>query len=436
MRDGRAKNLKMSRIAERHQDKGSSSAATWARLRALAGECSINLGQGFPDFTPIPSALSAAQAALGEPSNNQYSPMGGIDSLKSALAGFYFREDGLPPTYQISVTTSGTEAVFASMQALVNPGDRVLLFEPCFPWYASSIKLAGGIPVAVELHAPAFSLVDPRTLESIAAALDVDDQEIPRVVIVCNPGNPTGRVLSTEESQLVAKIAVEHDMVLVSDEVYEAVIFPPPSQGSRLNAKALCILDRLEVRKGLSFTDHVPLRTLDGLSDRTLTIGSSSKLLSLTGWRVGWVVGPEDIVTAVRSSCGYSTYCAPTPLQHACAEVIASSNATGDRTFGGVGALFADNWLRLAVALEECIPGALVTRSEGGYFLCVDISRVSDGMDDLEFVQRLVARCGIAALPLRLFYNDASRPRKLVRFAVCKKRETIDQAVAALSRWL
>ena len=393
----------------------------------------MNLGQGFPDFTPIPEALSAAQAAIGENAKcNQYAPMGGIDSLKDALAEMYYPKHGLPSSSQISVTTSGTEAVFAAMQALVNPGDHVLLFEPCFPWYASSIKLAGGIPVSVELQAPLFSLLDPRTQESVAAVLGLDEPEKPRVLILCNPGNPTGRILSAEERQFVAKIVVQHDMVLVSDEVYEAVVFPPPRQDS-LSAKALGIRERL----GMSCADiaHVPLRTLEGLLDRTLTIGSSSKLLSVTGWRVGWVVGPTDIVTAVRSSCGYSTYCAPTPLQHACARVIANANATGDHSFGGVGALFADNWFKLAVALEESIPGVFVTRSEGGYFLCADISGVAGGMDDLEFVQELVKKCGIAALPLRLFYNDASVPRTLVRFAVCKKRETIDQAIAALDGW-
>ena len=165
--------MEQSRIARRHrQDGESSSASTWAELRKLADNCAINLGQGFPDFCPVPAAIEAACESLRESvSNNQYAPMGGIDLLKNALAGMYFRDCAIPPSLQISVTSSGTEAIYAAMQSLVNPGDHVLLFEPCFPWYVSAIKLAGGTPVVVELHSPTFSLLDPRTLEDARTAV-------------------------------------------------------------------------------------------------------------------------------------------------------------------------------------------------------------------------------------------------------------------------
>ena len=419
-----------SRIARRHLEDSSSSADTWAELRALAGKCHLNLGQGFPDFIALPQALDAAKESIYESvENNQYGPMGGIQPLKEALANMYSRRSHVcVDTTHISITTSGTEAIYCAMQALVNPGDRVLVFEPCFPWYTHSIKQAGGIMTPVELYPPQFSLLDSRVQQQIAAVFNDGADRTPTVMILCNPGNPTGHVLSEQELAFAANLVIQHNMVCVSDEVYEAVIFP--SERDCFCPRAREILDRLEILH----SHHVSMRSVDRMAAQTLSIGSASKLLSLTGWRVGWVVGPPDIVKAVRASSGYSTYCAPTPLQHACSKILNDANSSNDFSFGGVGSIFASNWLRLAVALEENIPGARVCSSQGGYFLCLDISGIL-GMDDLSFVQRLVDKCGIAALPLRLFYSDSSIPRQLVRFAVCKKSETITDAILALQQW-
>ena len=390
------------RVSQRCAQSGGSAEA-WAALRALAEQASVNLGQGFPDFVALPRAVEAAREALLEPQLNQYAPMGGAPRLKAALGRLY--GDEFDPDTEITVTTSGTEAVYACMQAIVNPGDRVVVFEPAFPWYVPAIKMAGGVPVTIELIAPEFSVLAPTTraaLETIFAA-----SPPPKAIVVCSPQNPTGHCCSREELEFLSALTSGAGTVCIADEVYEGCRFG--------GAPHLCAVD------------------VAGMRDRTVTIGSASKLLGMTGWRVGWVRGPADLVKAVRSVAGYTSFSAPTPLQQACAVVIEEALENGDRSFGGGGVLFEANWQALATALETHVPSTRACPSDGGYFLTLDIS--NQPLDDMQFVTKLVEDCGIAALPMRLFYSDSSVPRKLVRFAICKRAETIQATVAALAQW-
>ena len=188
-----------------------------------------------------------------------------------------------------------------------------------------------------------------------------------------------------------------------------------------------------EGNKGISF-GFLSTRNVPEIASRTLTIGSASKLLSLTGWRIGWVTGPKDLVAAVRLVSGYATFCAPTPLQEACATAIAAAAAPGgDPTFGGVARLFEANWNLLAKALVDTVEGLTVCECEGGYFLVADVAAC--GLQDMAFLDLLSSHCGIAGMPMSLFYGDPTQPCTLVRFAICKKTETIQAAVDALKKW-
>ena len=399
------------RIARRFQQTGPSSAETWATLRALAAQPNIiNLGQGFPDFIPLPEAVAFAKAALDQTHLNQYAAMGGLSRLKQALSNFYgptpsrmhsIKEPTLfDPTTEITVTTSGTEAVYSTMQALINPGDTVVVFEPSFPWYIPAIRLAGGTPICIELHAPHFSLLHEQTLASLHSSFVSTPP--PKLVILNTPHNPTGHVITNEELDVIEELCVQSNCLILSDEVYEKCMW---------EENVLC-----SVR-------HRPR-----LAAQTITMGSASKLLSMTGWRVGWVTGPADLVRAIKMSSGYTTFAAPTPLQDACAAVLEKALATQNVTFGGVARLFAANFKKLKSALEGI--GVTVCASQGGYFLTCDVS--ATGLNDMEFVEHLIQTCQVAALPMRLFYSDPTVARKLVRFAICKKAETIDATVAAI----
>jgi len=403
------------RVAKRFRQTGPSSAEAWAKLRALAGQPGIiNLGQGFPDFIPMPEAIDFAKQAMDKPELNQYASMGGSIRLKKALSAYYGKAPSrdavgsgsaavsLPfdPNTEITVTTSGTEAVYCIFQALVNPGDTVVVMEPSFPWYSPAIKLAGGIPLTIELQPPTFSILHHDTLRKLRS---VFDSCRPKIIVVNTPHNPTGHVMTAEELDEIEALCLKYKTIIVSDEVYERCIF----DGHRLES----------------------VRHRRHLASNTLTIGSSSKLLSMTGWRVGWVLGNAEFIRAIKVSSGYTTFCAPTPFQDACAAILETSMKTRDWSFGNVSSLFSINFQRLKDALESI--GLIVCAAEGGYFLTADVT--STQMTDMEFVEHLAETCKIAALPMRLFYQDPPKNgRALVRFAVCKKEQTILKTVDAL----
>jgi aspartate/methionine/tyrosine aminotransferase len=409
------------RIANRFQQTGPSSAEIWAKLRAFAGQPGIiNLGQGFPDFTALPEAIDHAKKALDTVSLNQYASMGGALRLKSALSNFYGQAPPrnattkdtttddrtfFNPNTEITVTTSGTEAVYCTMQAIVNPGDQVIVFEPSFPWYVPAIKLAGGIPICIELQPPHFSLLQEETLATLLSHFNKADGSVtPKLIVLNSPHNPTGHIITNEELDIIEELCLKHECLVVSDEVYER-----------------CVFDGHEMSS---------IRNRQNMASKTITIGSASKLLSMTGWRIGWCVGPADIICAIKVSSGYTTFAAPTPLQDACAAVLETAIKDQNLTFGNVASLFFNNFCKLKTCLENVI-NLVVCECQGGYFLTADVS--STGMNDLIFVEHLVQSCKVAALPMRLFYSDPSEPRNLVRFAICKKMETIDATINAIT---
>jgi aspartate/methionine/tyrosine aminotransferase len=337
---------------------------------------------------------------------SQYSPMRGNERLRKAIVDLrktMYGETILDE--QVCVVCSATEGIYATMQAFVNPGDEVILFEPFFPWYLPAVRMAGGTPIVVELKAPDF--------EIRKEDLDHAFTEKTKAVIFNTPHNPTGHVATREEMNLLASYCEKFDTICISDEVYE-----------------VCSFDSKK-RPHLTMSAHS-----DEMSKRTVCLASSSKLLSVTGYRVGWITGPVDLMKAVSCIHSYVTFCAPTPLQVGIAAGIESAlsgskNARDvEIALGDLGTVFGRNWKRLASSMEKV--GIEVCPSSGGYFLVADVSK--SGMNDFEFCEWLIKNHEIVAVPLSLFYADSTKSRSLVRFAVCKTESFIENAAAAFEK--
>jgi len=377
----------------------------WPKTSALGQqEGIVNLGQGFPDFDPPATALRGAREALGNAKMNQYSPVGGIPKLKEAIsrlnARLYPNSPKVDATAGVCVTCSGTEGLYSAMQAFLNEGDEVIVLEPCFPWYQPCIRLAGGVPVPIELSPPSFTFPSAAELRKKVSART-------KMVIVNTPHNPTGHVVAKEELEGIAEVCRQEDLLCLADEVYEACVYP----GSGMQ--------------------HHRIVDLPGMAERTLTIAGASKLLSLTGWRVGWVTGDPGLIQALRTVQSYMSFSAPHPLQFGCAAAIeAALEPGGDITFGGLGARFEKAWETLAAALRR--QGAQVCPAEGGYFLVADVA--GSGMDDWDYVQWLAKERKVAAIPMKMFYSDTDKRRTLVRFAVCKNQDVIEEAARRLEK--
>eukprot|EP01059_Diplonema_ambulator_P032608 TRINITY_DN6476_c0_g1_i2.p1 TRINITY_DN6476_c0_g1~~TRINITY_DN6476_c0_g1_i2.p1 ORF type:complete len:399 (+),score=106.34 TRINITY_DN6476_c0_g1_i2:64-1260(+) len=379
------------------KESGGVGAKLWPEMLALcSGEGVVNLGQGYPDHPGHKFALDAAHRALDNPKVNQYSGIGGLPELNNAVADYYqhvYKGDRLDPMKEVCILTSATEGLLASTMGLVNEGDEVVIFEPFFPWYLPSVRMAGGVPKVVELKPPSFEILE-EDLERVFSPKT-------KMVLINSPHNPTGHCLSRRELELVAKYCLKHDVICVSDEVYEAQVF-----------------------RG---TDHVRIADLDGMRDRTVTISGSSKMLSLTGWRIGWAYGPEDLVAAIRTVHSFATYCAPAPFQKAVAETLQDCIQTG-YDFSDIADLYKGNWELLASALTKM--GATVCPAQGGYFLIADIAY--SGMSDIEFVRWFAREKKVGAVPLGMFFSPAPDGgltyRTLVRFAICKERSYIEKA--------
>jgi N-succinyldiaminopimelate aminotransferase len=366
----------------------------FAEMSALALETeSVNLGQGFPDVDGPREIIEVAVSAMRN-GRNQYAPGMGVPELRTAIAEHQKRFYGLPvdPDREVLVTTGATEAVAAALLALVDPGDEVLALEPYYDSYVACIAMAGGVRVPLTLRPPDFRL----DVDALRAA--VTDRT--RVMLVNTPHNPTGTVLADDELRAVAQVAVEHDLVVVTDEVYEHLTFD-----------------------GLA---HRPLATYPGMWERTATISSAGKTFSLTGWKVGWVTGPEELVRTVMMAKQFMTYTSGAPLQPA----IAAALALGDDFYAGVSAALQAKRDRLCAGLEDL--GLEVFVPQGTYFVTTDIRPL--GYDDgLSFCYDLPRRCGVVAIPHEVFYDDKEAGRPLVRWAFCKRDEVLDEAVARLS---
>ena len=365
----------------------------FAEMSALAvATDSINLGQGFPDTDGPAEIIAAVVEALRSGTSNQYPPGPGTPALRAAIAehGRRFWALDYDPDTEVLVTTGATEAIAAAVLALVNPGDEVIAFEPWYDSYAATIAFAGGICRALTLRAPDFAL-DP---DELRAAITPRT----RAILLNTPHNPTGRVLSRAEISAVAAVAVEHDLVVISDEVYEHLVF----DGA-----------------------HIPISTLPGMRERTVRISSAGKTFSFTGWKIGWACGPADLVAAVRTAKQFLTYVSGAPFQPA----VALALGLPDSYFGGLRDNLRDRRDQFDAGLREL--GFDVFSPAGTYFVTTDV-RPLGYEDGVAFCRELPHRAGVVGIPLGVFYSNTETGRSLVRWAFCKRPEVLDEALARL----
>ncbi|MEW2522969.1 pyridoxal phosphate-dependent aminotransferase [Actinacidiphila alni] len=368
----------------------------FAEMSALAlATGAINLGQGFPDTDGPESVREAAVRALRDGRGNQYPPGPGVPELRAAVADHQRRFYGLDfdPDTEVLVTAGATEAIAAAMLALLEPGDEVIAFEPFYDSYAACIAMAGAKRVPLTLHAPGFR----PDLDALRAAVT----RRTRVLLLNSPHNPTGMVLTPAELAAIAAIAVEHDLLVVTDEVYEHLVF----DGA-----------------------HTPLISLPGMRDRTVSISSAGKTFSFTGWKVGWVTGSQELVAAVRTTKQFLTYVASGPFQYAVAEAL----ALPDTYYTA----FRDDLRAKRDLLSAGLTDAGFTTytPQGTYFITTDISALAPGTDAFTFCRALPAKCGVVAVPNSVFYDHPTAGRTQVRFAFCKKPEVLTDAADRLRK--
>ncbi|MEU6535725.1 pyridoxal phosphate-dependent aminotransferase [Streptomyces sp. NPDC047000] len=370
----------------------------FAEMSALALRTgSINLGQGFPDTDGPDEVREAAVRALRDGRGNQYPPGPGVPELRTAIAEHQHRRYGLAvdPDTEVLVTAGATEAIAAALLALLEPGDEVVALEPYYDSYAACIAMAGGrrVPVTLRPHDGAFRL----DLDELRAA--VTDRT--RLLLINTPHNPTGTVLTRDELAAIAALAVERDLLVVTDEVYEHLVFDT--------------------------SEHVPLATFPGMRERTVTISSAGKTFSFTGWKVGWVTSTPELVTAVRSAKQFLTYVSAGPFQYAIAEAL----RLPESYFEGFRADLEAKRDLLAAGLRTA--GFEVFRPQGTYFITTDITPFGE-KDAYAFCRALPERCGVVAIPNSVFYDDPDAGRSQVRFAFCKRENVLTEAASRLRK--
>jgi len=365
----------------------------FATMTALALEKdAVNLGQGFPDSDGPPEVLDAAVEAIRS-GRNQYPPGPGVPELLEAVAEHQQRFYGLTvdPASEVLVTVGATEAIAATILALVRPGDEVVTFEPYFDSYAATIALAGGVRRTSLLRWPDHAVDE--------ASLRAAFSERTRVVLLNTPHNPTGKVFTREELELVCELARAHDAWVVTDEVYEHLAFDGRT--------------------------HVPVATLPGMRERTLSISSGGKTFATTGWKVGWVSGPAEAVAAVRAVKQFLTFVGSGPFQPA----IATGLRLPDAVFSDLARSMEARRDRLVEGLRRA--GFDVPVPEGGYFVVADAAPL--GVEDaVEFCLGLPERVGVVGVPASAFHDDVDAARTLVRFTFSKRESVIDEACRRL----
>ncbi len=376
-------------LAERLAGLGTTIFAEMSALATATG--AVNLGQGFPDTDGPPQVTEAAVAAIRS-GVNQYPPGPGAPELRSAIAVHQRRFYGieLDPDREVLVTTGATEAITGALLALVEPGDEVVALEPYYDSYAAAIAMAGGVRVPVTLRPPHFALD--------VAALHAAVTPRTRLILLNSPHNPTGAVLTPAELAAVAELAVERDLLVVTDEVYEHMAYDER---------------------------HVPIATLPGMWGRTLTISSAGKTFSVTGWKIGWASGPAELVAATRTAKQFLTYTSGAPFQPA----VAAGLALPDEHYDGLRESLRLRRDLLADGLEAL--GFGVFRPRGTYFVVTDVRPL--GYDDgMAFCRGLPGRAGVVAIPCQVFYDDVEAGRPLVRWAFCKREEVLLEALRRL----
>jgi aspartate/methionine/tyrosine aminotransferase len=366
----------------------------FTRMSALAVEHgAVNLGQGFPDFGWPDDVVARAAEALVSGSN-QYAPMTGSPELRRAIADHYGAHQSLATEPGCVVVTSGaTEALAASIIALIEPGDEVLLFQPLYDLYLPMVLRAGGVPRFIRLTPPDWRI----TAEALAAAFTPRT----KLVVFNNPHNPSSRVFGADELALLAEACVRHDCIALTDEVWEHVVF----DGRR----------------------HVPLASLAGMAERTVKVGSAGKIFSLTGWKVGWVVAPPELAGPISKAHQFLTFATAPNLQAA----VAYGMGKEAGWFGGMRRDFAGARDALASGLREA--GFATLPAEGTYFVGVDLPASGIEADDWTFCDRAVREAGVAAIPLSAFYAEAP-VTSVVRLCFAKKPETLAAGIEAMAK--
>jgi len=355
----------------------------------------VNLAQGFPDF-PAPDDIKEAACAAVRGDVNQYAVTWGTRGLREAIAADLARRYriAIDPDTQVTVCCGSTEAMMAAMLGIVDPGDEVVVFEPFYENYGPDAILSGAVPRFVRLHEPDWS-IDPGEL---AAAFN----ERTRAIIINTPNNPTGKVFSRDELALVADLCQRWDVIAITDEIYEHIVF----DGAR----------------------HVPLMSLDGMADRTVTINSLSKTFSVTGWRVGWAISPPSLTGAVRKVHDFLTVGAPAPLQQAGIAAL----ALPDAYYADLATSYARRRATMMEILEH--HGFRAYLPAGAYYVMTDISGFG-AEDDVQFARALVVEAGVAAVPGSSFYRDPAFGRTKLRFCFSKRDETMAEADRRLGEW-
>ncbi len=371
----------------------------FAEMTALARRTgAINLGQGFPDTDGPAAMLAAARDAIAA-GLNQYPPGDGMPELRTAVAEQRSQRYGMDydPDREVLVTAGATEAITAALLGLCNPGDEVVVFEPYYDSYMAAIAMAGGIRRPVQLRAgaapdDAFGF-DP---DELRAAITPRT----RLMVFNSPHNPTGKVFTRAELELIASVCQEHDLIAITDEVYEYLTFD-----------------------GLS---HIPLATIPGMRDRTVAVSSAGKTFSVTGWKIGWVCGPPNLVTAVRAAKQFMTFASGTPFQVAVAYALREELAWVEELRQSLAErrdLLRDGLVKV---------GFHAYPSQGTYFVMTD-ARSLGYEGGRELCLDLPERAGVVAIPAAVFYDDKQAGGPLVRFAFCKKHELLDEASSRLA---